>query len=66
MSADHVYQATLNPTGTPHGSLWEIHVDGIGVTQVVELEHARRQAVDLVAIAHPELDPGRIRVEFVR
>lgn len=65
MSHDHVYQARLvAPAGRTKP--WEIRVDGVGVTQSMLFEDAPRQAADLVAIMHPELDPTLIRIEFVR
>lgn len=67
MTTENVYQATIEPADTMTvEQMWEIHVAGVGVTQVQDLAEATLQATSLVSILHPELDPASIRIEFVR
>ena len=48
-----------------HG--WEIHIDGVGVTQVRVLEHAKKQACDLIDTMtdeRPSEDEVEVRLDM--
>ncbi len=51
---DEVKTYTVRPVRSKHG--WELHIDGVGVTQVDDLEQARAAARDYIEAMTGETD----------